>query len=177
MTWLLFQTRPNVERAVEEALSAPYRSVTSYFPKILKRIAHAGRVTDVIRPFLPRYGFADLQPLQSERVLKSCPGVICVLHAPEAEVEAAVLELAGRQISVIVDNKEVRLIDCPESYKPWNAVQFEHDELVRVIDGPFASFNALVDKYIAKGRRVQASVSIFGQMTPASFDPCQLERI
>lgn len=94
----------------EAALKAPYRFCTAYFPKILTRRSHAGRVDYVERPFIPRYGFAD----GDWRTVRSCPGVSCVV-AQGREVIAAVAEIQAREYGAVnKDGEPVRYIRLDE---------------------------------------------------------------
>jgi transcriptional antiterminator NusG len=61
--------------------------------------------------------------------------------------------------------------------KPKPKYQFEKGDEVRVIDGPFASFNGIVDQVIPEKGKVRVLVSIFGRSTPVELDFMQVNRI
>lgn len=60
--------------------------------------------------------------------------------------------------------------------KPRPKTLFEPGEIVRVTDGPFNDFNAVVEEVNYERSRLQVAVQIFGRSTPVELEFGQVEK-
>ena len=78
--------------------------------------------------------------------------------------------LSEKDINLILE--KVNKKDAP---KP--KIYFEQGETVRIIDGPFANFNGIVEEYDMLHGKLRLNVSIFGRSTPVEILYSQVEKI
>ena len=122
------------------------------------------------RKFFPGYVLAKLEMSDDVyHLVKNTPKVTGFLGSsgkpqPITEAEAA----------RILNTKDEAAAAAP---KQKVKVDFEIGDQVKVLDGPFASFNGLVEELDFDRSRVKVSVSIFGRATPVELEFEQVERL
>lgn len=78
----------------------------------------------------------------------------------------------------ISDKEAAKILDRMQNThdSPRPKVLFEVGEMVRVIDGPFADFNGVVEDINYDKSRLRVAVLIFGRSTPVELEFSQVER-
>lgn len=78
--------------------------------------------------------------------------------------------LSEKDVKVILDKVNNRSAPKPK-------VSFDTNEVVRIIDGPFANFTGIVEEYDLVHGKLRLNVSIFGRSTPVEMLYTQVEKI
>jgi len=151
-------TRMGLEQLVEQ-IEVPTETVTE---------ARRGKKVAVERKFMPGYVLAKLTMNdQVYHLVKNTPKVTGFLGSsgkpqPVSDAEAARM-LHSKEEAAAAPKQKIK-------------VDFEIGDAVKVLDGPFASFNGTVEELDFDKAKVKVSVSIFGRATPVELDFEQVER-
>jgi len=170
--WYIVHAYSNFEKKVAEdienkakqkGLSADIEQIVVPTEKVVE--VRRGRKVDAERKFFP--GYVLLKANLTDAVfslVKNTPKVTGFLGdskpVPITETEAQ------RILNQVQEGVE----------RPKPSVTFEIGEAIRVSDGPFASFNGVVQEVDEERARLKVEVSIFGRAVPVDLEFGQVEK-
>ncbi|CBI76580.1 transcription antitermination protein [Bartonella clarridgeiae 73] len=172
--WYIVQAYSNFEKKVAEAIDkeAKQKGLDHLFKKIfvpIERVVEIrrGRKVDSERKFFPGYVLVCAE-LTDEvyHLIKNTPKVTGFLGS-----DARPVPISDCEVEQIL--KQVKEgVEAPKS-----SMSFEVGEQVRVADGPFVSFNGIVQEVEEERSRLKVEVLIFGRPTPVDLEFDQVEKL
>ena len=153
-------TRMGLERLVD-SVEVPTEKVTE---------VRRGKKVTSDRKFFPGYVLAKLEMNDDVyHLVKNTPKVTGFLGSsgkpqPISDAEAARILNTKDEVAAAAPKTKIK-------------VDFEIGDQVKVLEGPFASFNGLVEELDFDKGQVKVSVSIFGRATPVELEFEQVERM
>ncbi len=126
-----------------------------------------GKKVNTDRKFFPGYVLAKIEMTdETYHLVKNTPKVSGFLGS-------------GSTPSPISNAEVERIIHQVQEgiERPKPSITFQVGEQVRVADGPFTSFNGVVEEVDEERTRLKVAVSIFGRATPVELEYTQVEKI
>ena len=174
LRWYVVHVYSGSEKKVAEAIKDQIsrKGMQEYFSEVLVpteedvEVRRGVRVNSE-RKFFPGYILVNME-LSDEtwHLIKSQSRVTGILGSKGKPVPITEKE-AQQLINQISEGIE----------RPRASIIYEIGEQVRVCDGPFASFNGLVEDIDEDKARLKVAVSIFGRSTPVDLDYSQVEKV
>jgi transcriptional antiterminator NusG len=172
--WYIVHAYSNFERKVADSIreKAQATGLSDLFDEILvptEKVVEVrrGRKVDTERKFFPGYVLVKMHMTdEAYHLIKNTPKVTGFLGADNKPMPISEAE-AGRILQQVQEGVE----------RPKPSISFEVGEQVRVADGPFASFNGLVEEVDDVRARLKVAVSIFGRATPVELEYGQVEKL
>src|SRR5579862_6561383 len=119
------------------------------------------------RKFFPGYVLVEMEmDDQTWHLVKSIPRVLGFIGGTSDKPAP----ISPKEAEIILQ----RVQDSSDKPKP--KILFEIGEVVRVIDGPFADFNGVVEEVNYEKNRLRVAVLIFGRSTPVELQFDQVEK-
>ncbi len=172
--WYIVQAYSNFERKVADTIKEKIAQskLDDYFDEVLvptEKVVEVrrGRKVDAERKFFPGYILVKMELTdETFHLIKNIPKVTGFLGSDNKPIPISESEAQNilQQVQEGVD-------------RPKPSVSFEVGESVRVSDGPFASFNGIVEDVDEERARLKVEVSIFGRATPVELEYGQVEKI
>jgi len=173
LRWYVVQAFSGYEARVQKTLveHIEIQGLQSMFGQILVPTEEvvemrAGQKRKSSRKFFPGYVLVQMEmDVEAWHLVKSVPRVLGFIGGTKERPAPITQKEADRILHRLVDTD-----------KPKPKTLFEPGEVVRVIDGPFADFNGVVEELDYEKNRIKVSVLIFGRSTPVDLEFGQVEK-
>jgi len=127
----------------------------------------AGQKRKSTRKFFPGYVLVEMDINdESWHLVRDTPRVLGFIGGTKEQPAPISKSEADRILNRLEESTD----------KPRPRTLFEVGQAVRVVDGPFADFNAVVESVNYEKSRLSVSVMIFGRSTPVELDFGQVEK-
>ena len=171
--WYIVHAYSNFEKKVADSIreQAATQGLDDCFSEILVPTEDVveirrGRKINAERKFFPGYVLVKMNLTdEAFHLVKNTPQVTGFLGS-------------GSKPMPVSEKEVMRIIGAIEEgvERPKPTIRFDIGEKVKVTDGPFASFDGVVESVDEDRARLRVSVSIFGRATPVDLEYSQVEK-
>jgi len=173
MKWYIIHSYSGFERKVKESLESRVQAFglqdkigRVLIPTEAVTEVRGGKKYTVDRMFYPGYVLVEMDMDDHVwHVVKSTPRVTGFVGTGQQPTP-----LSEEEVQHIV----YRVSEAKD--KPKLRVKFEKNESVKITEGPFASFDGIVDDVNEDRQTVKVMVTIFGRSTPVELEFSQVEK-
>ena len=166
------QLRERIKKAGQEELFGEILVPTEQVVEMVK-----GKRKTSERKFFPGYILVQMEMTKDTwHTVQQTPRVTGFVGVNANQV------LAGKDLATLIpslsDEEANRIIHRIEegAVAPKPKIVFSEGDPVRVIDGPFANFQGVVEEVYPDKGRVKVMVSIFGRSTPVELEYIQVSK-
>jgi transcriptional antiterminator NusG len=173
--WYVLHVYSGFEKKVAESIKekAAKQGLEEHIDEILVPTEEVtevkrGQRVNTERKFFPGYVLAKLDMNDNVwHLIKNTPKVSGFLGA------------GGNRPVAISESEAQRILKQVQEGidHPRPSITFDIGEEVKVTDGPFASFNGIVEEIDEDKAKLKVSVSIFGRATPVELEFSQVEKV
>lgn len=173
--WYIVHAYSNFEKKVAEAireqadrqgLADKFEDIRVPTEEVVEVVRNKKRIRE--QRHFPGYVLVKMDLTDDAyHLVKNTPkvtGFLGTQNKPQAVSEREVLRILGE-------------VEQAAAAKPRRVITFEIGERVRVNDGPFQSFEGLVEEVDDERGRLKVAVAIFGRPTPVDLEYAQVDKM
>ena len=172
MNWYIVQAYSGFEKKVVESIKDELKK-----HKLLDNLGEA---------LVPTHQVTEVKKGKRTKKIKNFPGYVLIKIDLTKQIYHLIKNLqkvsgflgSADKPTPISDSEIKRILGqvSESAVNQKTGISFEIGEKVKVCDGPFASFNGLIEEIDEEKSRLKVSVSIFGRATPVDLEFNQVEK-
>ncbi len=174
MQWYVVHAYSGFEKSVMRALKERITNagMDDKFGEILVPVEEvvemkAGQKRVSERKFFPGYVLVEMEMDDASwHIVKSTPKVSGFIGGTPTKPAP----ISQKEVDNILNQMQAGV------EKPRHKILYEHGEVVRIIEGPFADFSGSVEEVNYEKSRLRVAVTIFGRATPVELEFSQVEK-